>query len=113
MSKKANLRICASCELIYKNTEHEICPYCGFGASYGARWAVGDRCYREYITRKNWKKKVSYSFILKIEKMMLDKSAEPVYHRNIHIDSIGDLLHRKVEVPMMHSAEQKPVKVIL
>lgn len=58
------LRVCASCEWIFKTTERDeegfagespfTCPKCGFG-SYGARSVYGDSCYRLAKTQENWK----------------------------------------------------------
>lgn len=42
MSKKAKLRVCASCEYIFKDLGD--CPKCGFG-HYGARSVYGDKAY--------------------------------------------------------------------
>jgi len=58
MSIKANLRVCASCEWIFKRSDgYDECPKCGF-AHYGARFVYGDKAYRyaktqePYIERK-------------------------------------------------------------
>ncbi len=53
---KAKLRVCASCEWIFKNSptvEKEGCPKCGF-AHYGARHVYADRCYRYAKTQEPW-----------------------------------------------------------
>jgi hypothetical protein len=50
--KTAQLRVCASCEWIYKGTPCE-CPKCGF-ASYGAHWVYGDKAYQYAKTQKPW-----------------------------------------------------------
>lgn len=50
MSQWAMLRTCAKCEWIYKRSEGEECPKCGF-ASYGARFVYGDKCYRYAVTQ--------------------------------------------------------------
>lgn len=44
MTQRANLRVCASCEWIFKASEFSACPKCGF-AHYGAHWAIGKKCY--------------------------------------------------------------------
>ena len=51
---KANLRVCASCEWVYRGDCD--CPQCGFG-SYGARWVYKDRCYRYAKTQEPWLEK--------------------------------------------------------
>jgi|SaaInlStandDraft_4_1057021.scaffolds.fasta_scaffold76043_1 hypothetical protein len=56
MSKTADLRICAKCEWIFKLHQHKGCPQCGF-ASYGAHWAVGQKCYKYARTQELWLEK--------------------------------------------------------
>jgi hypothetical protein len=51
--KDAVLRVCASCEWIFRRTEYEECPKCGF-AHYGARFVYGDKAYRYLVTQKPW-----------------------------------------------------------
>lgn len=54
--RSAKLRVCASCEWIYKinNIEDDRgCPKCGF-ATYGARFVYGDKAYRYAKTQKPW-----------------------------------------------------------
>lgn len=50
----AELRVCASCEWIYKGLK--ACPKCGFG-SYGARFVHGNKCYKYQITQEPWLKR--------------------------------------------------------
>ncbi len=50
--QRATLRVCASCEWIYRGAPHS-CPKCGF-ASYGARYVYGDRAYRFEWTQEPW-----------------------------------------------------------
>jgi predicted RNA-binding Zn-ribbon protein involved in translation (DUF1610 family) len=54
--KTASLRVCASCEWIFKFTEHIACPKCGFG-HYGARYVYGRKCYQYAKTQKPWLEK--------------------------------------------------------
>ena len=54
MSKLAVLRVCASCEWIFRN--HDSCPKCGF-VHYGARYVYGDKAYKYERTQEPWKKK--------------------------------------------------------
>ena len=53
MSKTAKLRVCASCEWIFKGGKYTSCPKCGF-AHYGARYVYGDVCYRFAKTQQPW-----------------------------------------------------------
>jgi len=42
MGRTAKLRVCASCEFIFRGATE--CPECGFG-HYGARYAYGNKAY--------------------------------------------------------------------
>jgi hypothetical protein len=53
--QKAELRVCASCEWIFKGAELP-CPKCGF-ATYGARFVYGNKAYAFAITQKPWMEK--------------------------------------------------------
>lgn len=56
MSKRALLRCCASCMWVFRRTpktDQEGCPQCGFG-HYGARYALGNACYRAEHTQQFW-----------------------------------------------------------
>lgn len=66
--KTANLRVCASCEWVYRFTQSRECPKCGF-ASYGARWVYGNKCYRYEKTQELWleKKLTKYEMQLRQE----------------------------------------------
>lgn len=63
MSKYAKLRVCASCEWIYK--EDQNCPRCGF-ASYGARYVYGNACYRFAVNQKPWMDKKIANYASKL-----------------------------------------------
>lgn len=65
MKKLANLRVCASCEWIFKLSEYKSCPKCGF-AHYGAYYVYGDRCYKFSKTQEPWlnKKVEDYKYKL-------------------------------------------------
>lgn len=56
--KDAKLRVCASCEWIFRKQDDETisCPKCGFG-HYGARFVYGDKCYEFEKTQEPWMKK--------------------------------------------------------
>ena len=60
---KAKLRVCASCEWIYK--EDSDCPKCGF-ASYSARYVYGKRAYRFAKTQEPWKQRKLAEYKLKL-----------------------------------------------
>lgn len=67
---KAKLRVCASCEWIFKYPEQEHsewggCPKCGF-CHYGARYVYGDAAYRHAITQKPWLDNRVAKFTLKL-----------------------------------------------
>lgn len=50
----AKLRVCASCEWIFRKVKGNVsCPKCGFG-HYGARYVYGNKCYKYEITQKPW-----------------------------------------------------------
>lgn len=63
---KPLLRVCASCEWIFKTGGVE-CPACGFG-SYGARWVYGDKCYTYAKTQEPWKNKRMFQKEQEVEK---------------------------------------------
>ena len=55
----ANLRVCASCEWIFKrneNTEEDGCPKCHFG-HYSARYVYGNKAYGYARTQQPWLEK--------------------------------------------------------
>jgi hypothetical protein len=68
MRKLANLRVCASCEWIFKLPAPDGCPKCQFG-HYGARYVYGNKAYRYAVTQKPWyeKKMANLSISLQIE----------------------------------------------
>lgn len=54
MTQKANLRVCACCEWIWKRSVFgDACPKCEFG-SYGARYVYGEKCYQYAKNQKPW-----------------------------------------------------------
>ncbi len=66
MSKLANLRVCASCEWIFRLDQHSVeCPKCQFG-SYGARRVYGDKCYRFEKTQQPWYDKIMTHYSIKL-----------------------------------------------
>jgi hypothetical protein len=59
--KDAKLRVCASCEWVFKLDNGNGCPKCGF-AHYGARYVYGDKAYRYAVTQKAWFDKKLWQF---------------------------------------------------
>ncbi len=52
--RKTVLRVCASCEWIFKGGDFAVsCPKCSFG-SYGAKSVFGKKCYRYAKTQQPW-----------------------------------------------------------
>ena len=51
---KAELRVCASCEWIFKG--NSSCPQCGF-MSYSAHYVYGRKAYRYAQTQEPWMEK--------------------------------------------------------
>ena len=70
MSRVAELRVCASCEWIYKGKDC-ACPKCGFG-SYGARYVYGDICYTWQHTQKPWYDKKMANFSCGLVQEIID-----------------------------------------
>jgi predicted nucleic acid-binding Zn-ribbon protein len=70
MSKKARLRICASCEWIFTiDNQHPQmggCPKCGF-AHYGARYVYGAKAYQYGKTQEPWREKKLTAFSLELD----------------------------------------------
>ena len=69
--KDAKLRVCASCEWVFKDERHPEmggCPKCGF-AHYGARYVYGDKAYRYAKTQQPWfdNKMSRYAYTLRCE----------------------------------------------
>jgi len=62
--QKATLRVCMSCEWIYKGAT-KGCPKCGL-PSYGARFVYGDKAYKYKKKQKPWfdKKMADYGSML-------------------------------------------------
>lgn len=54
--RTAELRVCGSCEWVFKMTHSVQCPRCGFG-SYGAHAVYGYAAYKLAKSQKYWIKK--------------------------------------------------------
>ena len=78
MKKLAALRVCASCEWIFKlkrPNQIEECPKCRFG-SYGAYYVYGSKCYRFKRDQKPWMDKKLFAFECKLRKEILESVEE-------------------------------------
>lgn len=53
MRRLAALRVCMSCEWVFKLPAPEGCPKCKWG-HYGARYVYGDKAYTYARTQKPW-----------------------------------------------------------
>ena len=88
---QADLRVCASCERIFRRSKHSGgCPYCGF-AHYGARWALGPRAYKQEQRQEAWRAKVISSFITRLESLIAEAGAVPVLDIEIN-GTLSDFL---------------------
>jgi hypothetical protein len=66
--KDAKLRVCASCEWIFKLSGIDNgCPKCGFG-HYGARFVYGVKAYSYAKTQEPWFDKKMTDYSLKLRK---------------------------------------------
>lgn len=79
MKKLAALRVCASCEWVFKLPAPEGCPKCLFG-HYGARYVYGNRAYRYARTQEPWyrKKMDAYSDALAREIQLTQSVGCPI-----------------------------------
>lgn len=65
---KAPLRVCASCEWIFKTVNQDkTCPKCNF-VSYGARFVYGDKCYSHAVNQKPWRDRKLQDYNFKLGK---------------------------------------------
>lgn len=70
--QRALLRVCASCEWIYKG-EGE-CPKCMF-VSYGARYVYGNKAYKFAKTQQPWLDKKLFNYEMKLRKEIKDEQS--------------------------------------
>lgn len=73
MKKLANLRVCARCEWIFKLSEFQACPKCGF-AHYGAFYVYGAKCYKFAKTQEPWFE----SQLLKCKRKLWQEMSAPI-----------------------------------
>jgi hypothetical protein len=66
----ANLRVCASCEWIFKYSDYSTCPKCDF-AHYSAFYVYRRNAYRYEKTQIPWKQKKMFYY-----ESILDKEIE-------------------------------------
>lgn len=74
MSQTANLRVCASCEFIFRKSDQDgspECPDCGFG-SYGARYVYGDSAYKFAETQEPWMRNKLFAEEMKLRRRMTE-----------------------------------------
>lgn len=69
MSKSAVLRVCASCEWVFRieKGHHRSCPSCGFNATYGARYVYGDSAYIHELNQSPWREKKLSAYAAKLD----------------------------------------------
>ncbi len=72
--KEAILRVCASCEWLYKG--YTECPKCGF-ASYSAHYVYGHRAYSLFKTQTPWKIKKLNQYENKLDEEIYGKRDMP------------------------------------
>lgn len=79
---KAKLRVCASCEWIFKvdGPDYQGCPKCHF-AHYSARYVYGNAAYRYAKTQKPWydKKMSALSIELFLEIRASQEKQQPSF----------------------------------
>jgi hypothetical protein len=93
MKGPVKLRLCASCEWIFRG---EVgCPRCGFG-SYGAYSAYGKKAYRYEITQVPWKEKKMLDYDLKLQAEINESPATKAFNRKKDQRSWGRFLERKL-----------------
>ena len=86
----AKLRVCASCEWIYKVENGDIgCPKCGF-ASYSAYYVYGNKAYKYAKTQEPWikRKMDKYQVILDDE----IRKTNPLIQKRKGFDSLKEAL---------------------
>lgn len=84
-NKQSNaiLRICASCEWIFRTTDHEYtCPKCEW-VSYGARFMYGEKCYKYEITQEPWMRKKIKKYEMELLKIISEYNKEHNKEGNI------------------------------
>jgi hypothetical protein len=76
MSRKAQLRVCASCEWIFKGFDRE-CPQCGF-AHYGAHRVYGNKAYRYAESQEPWVERKLSEYVDQLRKEIRNEQSRPV-----------------------------------
>lgn len=69
---KAKLRICMSCEWVYRGDPSQ-CPLCGW-PSYGARWVYGNKAYDYEMSQKPWKEKKLFKYEEELNRIIREKA---------------------------------------
>ena len=89
VSKSAQLRVCASCEWIWKGLT--ACPKCEF-VSYGAKSVYGMKAYRHAKTQQPWKDKKMFEYEQKLLKEIKNgNSNRPTVSKRLHDGSIDEI----------------------
>ena len=79
MASPAALRVCASCEWIFRRsatTADTGCPKCGFG-HYSARFVYGGRAYRYAVSQKPWFDRKMYDYSARLREEITASSCAP------------------------------------
>lgn len=77
MSKRAKLRVCASCEWIFNIADASAeggCPKCEFG-HYGAQHVYGNQAYRHRVTQQPWFDRKMGAYADKLHKEIRESKA--------------------------------------
>ncbi len=88
--KTAKLRMCASCEWVFKMPNEIVCrncPKCNFG-SYGAHFVYGAKCYEYLETQSPWIEKKVDRYRVKLERENLPQACK-------RKPSIKEMMRRK------------------
>lgn len=87
VTSRAKLRICGRCSWIFEAGTD--CPKCGF-CSYGARYVLGDSCYRLKVSQRKW---FEYQMSLRA-RQLLDEIAESNKGRPLFLIEPGEDIAR-------------------
>jgi len=78
---KAKLRVCASCEWIFKENEKTFedgCPKCGF-VHYPARYVYGRKAYAYSKSQYPWKEKKMTDYSIQLDKEIKESRHEKTF----------------------------------
>lgn len=81
----AKLRVCASCEWVFKSDLKSYeCPKCGF-ASYGARYVYGKAAYRIAKTQEKWMDKKMFAYETELLREIRDSKCSGICKESLLI----------------------------